>query len=101
VYSERKRLPGKVRQRIKHFLTDLAEKPRPAGSEALDLPDTVANSIKVEWEVTTTKTLPLYSHICGSNSQSYHFFTFYLIFMIPADCSDVIWPAPPHPQGMI
>ena len=51
VHSERKRLPGNVRQRIKRFLTDLAQKPRPASSESLDLPDTVANSIKVAWEV--------------------------------------------------
>ena len=51
VHPARKRLPGKVRQRIKRVLTNLGRKARPAESEKLTFPDTVDDSIKAEWEL--------------------------------------------------
>ena len=46
VHASRKQLPGQVRQRIKRIIDDLEQNPRPAESEALELPDT----IQTEWE---------------------------------------------------
>jgi mRNA interferase RelE/StbE len=39
VHTERKNLPGHVRQRVKQAITDLAIQPRPHNSEALDVDD--------------------------------------------------------------
>ena len=39
VHSGRKRLPGKVRQRVKRALDTLASDPRPANSQPLDMTD--------------------------------------------------------------
>lgn len=36
-HAERKRLPGHVRQRVRRTIADLANDPRPATSEALDM----------------------------------------------------------------
>ena len=47
VHASRKQLPGQVRQRIKRIIDDLDQNPRPAESEALELPD----NIQTEWEV--------------------------------------------------
>jgi mRNA interferase RelE/StbE len=47
VHASRKQLPGQIRQRIKRILDDLHQDPRPAESQALELPST----IQIEWEV--------------------------------------------------
>lgn len=46
VYASRKQLPGHIRQQIKRMIDDLEQSPRPAESEALELPVT----IQTEWE---------------------------------------------------
>ncbi len=37
--NEIRNLPGNVRQRVRRAIDGLAEKPRPAGSKALEIPD--------------------------------------------------------------
>lgn len=51
VHATRKELPGHIRQRIKRTIDQLAERPRPARSKKLKLPDNVSPHIKTEWEV--------------------------------------------------
>jgi mRNA interferase RelE/StbE len=41
-WKEMKSLPGKMRQRVRKAVDDLADDPRPARSKALDLPDVPA-----------------------------------------------------------
>ncbi len=42
-----KRLPGHVRQRVKHTIDGLAEDPRPAHSKELDVTDFKASGVEV------------------------------------------------------
>lgn len=51
VHTSRKQLPGHIRQRIKHALDELAQNPRPAESEVLELPAT----LQMEWEARRIK----------------------------------------------
>lgn len=51
VHTARKQLPGHIRQRIKRTIDSLVNKPRPARSQALQLPDEVDSELETGWEV--------------------------------------------------
>lgn len=51
VFVSRKKLPGKIRQRIRHLLDDLEEEPRPPKSKILRLSDIAEYFITSEWEL--------------------------------------------------
>ncbi len=51
VHNARKRLPGRIRQRMKRLFDELGRNPYPAKCRDLRLPDNVPNSIKADWKV--------------------------------------------------
>lgn len=51
VHTNRRRLPGNVRQRVRRLIDDLQREPRPANSQVLELPASSREEILRGWEV--------------------------------------------------